>query len=90
MDSMDIKRISVLTNDIEKLQEFIDALNNQKEHRIKALYIVNENNYQIELKGNFSVDASQKLLELIISSRKSLIEKLQKVLFDCIELSQNE
>ena len=82
----DITRINRITNDIQKLQEFIDALNQQKEHKIKALYIVNENNYQIELRGNFSKEASRKLLDLITESRIHLIQELEHVLNQCFEL----
>ena len=81
-----ITRINRITNDIQKLQEFIDALNQQKEHKIKALYIVNENNYQIELRGNFSNAASRKLLDLVTESRTDLVKKLEIVLNQCFEL----
>ena len=82
----DIQRITAITNDIQKLQEFIDSLNAQKTSRIKQLYIVNENGYQIEFKGNFSSEASFKLLSLIIESRENLIQKLNVVLEQCYSL----
>lgn len=82
----DITRINQITNDIQKLSEFIDALNSQKDHKIKALYIVNENNYQIELRGNFSNAASRKLFDLITESRVHLIKELEFVLNQCFEL----
>lgn len=86
IEKTDITRINRITNDIQKLQEFIDAMEQQKEHKIKALYIVNENNYQIELRGNFSNAASRKLLDLITESRTDLVKKLELVLNQCFEL----
>lgn len=88
LQKTDILRINRITTDIQNLQEFIDALTSQKEHRIKSLYIVNENNYQIELKGNFSTEASKKLLDLIIESRQHLIKNLELVLTQCVDLVQ--
>jgi hypothetical protein len=86
IEKTDITRINRITNDIQKLQEFIDAMEQQKEHKIKALYIVNENNYQIELRGNFSNAASRKLLDLVTESRTDLVKKLEIVLNQCFEL----
>jgi hypothetical protein len=86
LQQTDITRITALTNDIQKLQEFIDLLNAEKNLRIKKLYIVNEAGHQIELVGNFSLEASQKLLSLIIESRSNLMEKLNNVIKQCFEL----
>jgi len=88
LQSTDIKRITAITNDIQKLQEFIDLLNSEKHLRIKKIYIVNESDHQIELIGNFSNEASKKILDLIIESRSSLIEKLNNVLKQCFSLVQ--
>jgi hypothetical protein len=88
LQSTDIKSITAITNDIQKLQEFIDLLNSEKHLRIKKIYIVNESDHQIELIGNFSNEASKKILDLIIESRSSLIEKLNNVLKQCFSLVQ--
>jgi hypothetical protein len=88
LQKTDIQRITAITNDISKLQEFIDSLTSQKDVRIKKLYIVNENGYQIELTGNFSNEASAKLLNIIIDSREHLIERLNDVLAQCYSLVQ--
>lgn len=88
LQKTDLSRITKITNDITKLDEFCDSLKSQRNKKIKALYIITEDNYQIELKGNFSETASQKLLDLIIESRSHLIDGLHKVLKDCFELVQ--
>ena len=86
----DLNRISAITKDLEALQAFIDSLNSIKNDRIKALYLVTDKSYQVELKGNFSREASQKLLSLVIDSREALKEKLNKVLEQVYELSKKD
>ena len=84
----DLSRISAITKDLEALQAFIDSLNSIKNDRIKALYLVTDKSYQVELRGNFSKDASLKLLSLVIDSREALKEKLNKVLEQVYDLSK--
>ena len=86
----DLSRITSITKDLESLQAFIDSLNSIKNDRIKALYLVTDKSYQVELKGNFSKEASLKLLNLVIESRESLKEKLNTVLQQVYELSKND
>ena len=86
MDSTDLKQIQNLSNDIAKLSEFVDALKDYKETPIQGLYIKFKDQRQIELQGNFSIEASNKLINLIIDSRTSLIDKLEKVLKQKAEL----
>lgn len=80
----DLKQIDALSSDIRKLKNFVDLLTAHKNEKIKALYIVTEDGFQIELKGNFSKTATEKLLNLIIESRRALAIELQQVLNDLI------
>jgi len=80
----DLKKIDALSSDIRKLKNFIDLLTAHKDEKIKALYIVTDAGFQIELKGNFSNKATEKLLNLIIESRRALAIELQQVLNDLI------
>jgi len=86
----DLNRITAITKDLESLQVFIDSLNSIKNDRIKALYLVTDKSFQVELKGNFSREASLKLLSLVIDSREALKEKLNKVLEQVYELSKKD
>lgn len=86
----DIEQIQKLSNDIYQLKCFINLLEQNKSKKIKALYIVTEDGFQIELKGRFSNDASSKLLDLIINSRKSLITMLSSMLADLSQQVKND
>lgn len=88
LEQTDILRIQNLTNDISKLQEFIDALATFKGKKITSLYIVFEKSTQIEFKGNFSEQSTEKLLNLILESRENLKSKLNKALEQCMELTK--
>jgi len=80
----ELKKIDALSSDIRKLKNFVDLLATHKDEKIKALYIVTDAGFQIELKGNFSNKATEKLLNLIIESRRALAIELQQVLNDLI------
>lgn len=79
-----LKKIDALSSDIRKLKNFVDLLTAHKGEKMKALYIVTDDGFQIELKGNFSNKATEKLLNLIIESRRALAIELQQVLNDLI------
>lgn len=80
----DLKKIDALSSDIRKLKNFIDLIELHKNEKIKALYIVTEDGFQIELKGNFSKTATEKLLNLILESRRALAVELQSFLNNLI------
>jgi hypothetical protein len=78
----DLNRIKALSNDISELRDFIEKLKAHKDDKIEGLYIRCESGYQIELKGRFSKDAGNKLLDLIIESRMRLSNSLARHLID--------
>lgn len=95
LEQTDINRINLLSTDINKLQEFIDLLSVYKEKKITAMYLILDdidskpgNKIQIEFKGNFSNESTKKLFDLIIESREKLIDKMKKILVDCVELTK--
>ena len=78
----DLNRIKALSNDIAELRDFIEKLKAHKDDKITALYIKCESGYQIELKGRFTNEAGNKLLDLIIESRTRLSNSLARHLID--------
>jgi len=76
-----INNINKLTSDIAKLNEFICSLDEHKDDQLKALYIVTDK-IQIELKGRFSSEATNKLFNLILESRHALSLALVDLLRD--------
>ena len=78
----DLNRIKALSNDISELRDFIEKLKAHKDDKITGLYIKCESGYQIELKGRFTNEAGNKLLDIIIDSRTRLSNSLAKHLMD--------
>lgn len=77
-----IDKIQALTSDIQHLQNFLEDLEQYKKEKIAKLYIVTDQKHSIELIGHFTPAASQSLFDLIVNSRKKIIDELNKILID--------
>lgn len=80
MNDQKIKQIQSLTSDLIALKDFIEMIERQKEAQITAMFIKFDNSHQIELKGRFSNDSKNKLIDLIVQSRNELKSKIEAIL----------
>ncbi len=78
----DANLLDRLTSDIAALKHFVNQLKQHKKTNIKKLYIVLEDDFQIELTGVFGTETTSGIFDLLIQSRERRLNQLETKLID--------
>ena len=87
INSIDVDRIHEITTQIQSINDFIENIK-KNVTPIKALYIVTDSQYRIEIKENFSDETTQSIFDIIIETRLRLLEQLETKLSQVVSLTK--
>lgn len=85
----DANLLDRLTSNISALKHFINQLKQHKETNIKKLYIVLDDDFQIELTGVFGTETTSRIFDLLIQSRERRLNQLETKLIDLSDQIKN-